>query len=93
MTTPVLTEGDVARGHGPDLTRRQWRCGIVHAATGAVCTSRPHGDEVQHRGYEAAQGAGRSTRLKRWSGGTERAMIVGGYGWSRLPGLMLRCGH
>jgi hypothetical protein len=28
----------------------------------------------------------RSTRLVQWTGGTERAMVVDGYIWSRLPG-------
>jgi hypothetical protein len=85
MTTSLLTEGDLDRGHPPDLTSPHWRCGIVHTVTGAVCTRRPHNDSG-HRGYEAAQGSGRSTRSVKWSGGTERAMVVGGYTWSRLPG-------
>lgn len=86
MTLPLITEGDIDRGRAPDLTSPHWRCSIVHAASGAVCTRRPHGDDVQHQGYEAVQGAGRSTRLVRWTGGSERAMVVDGYTWSRLPG-------
>ena len=78
MTTPLLTEGDLDRGQAPGLTSSHWRCGIVHTATGAVCTRRPHGDS-EHQGYEAVQGTGRSTRLVQWTGGTERAMVVDGY--------------
>jgi hypothetical protein len=59
---------------------------VVQKATGAVCTHRPHDDDLQHGGYQAVQGTGRSTRLVRWTGGTERAMVVDGYVWSRLPG-------
>jgi hypothetical protein len=51
-----------------------------------VCTRRPHGDDTQHKGYEAIQGGDRSTRLVQWTGGSERAMVVDGYTWSRLPG-------
>jgi hypothetical protein len=86
MTIALLTEGDLDRGHQPDLTRPHWRCRVVHAASGAVCTRRPHGDDGQHQGYQAVQGAGRSTRLVEWAGGAERAMVVDGYRWSRLPG-------
>jgi hypothetical protein len=86
MRTALLTEGDIDRGRAPDLTSPHWRCRIVHAASGAVCTRRPHGDDVQHQGYQAVQGAGRSTRLVQWEGGSERAMVVNGYAWSRLPG-------
>lgn len=32
------------------------------------------------------QGLGRSTKPIAWTGGTERAMVVDGYSWSRLPG-------
>lgn len=86
MATGLLTEGDIDRGRPPDLTSPHWRCGIVHAASGAGCTRRPHGDDVKHQGYEAVQGAGRSTRLAQWNGGAERALVVDGYTWSRLPG-------
>ena len=81
-----MTEGDLDRGHAPDLTSPHWRCGIVDPATGAVCTHRPHGSDVQHCGYQAVQGTGRSIRLVRWTGGTQRAMVVDGYTWSRVPG-------
>lgn len=40
----------------------------------------------EHRGYQAVQGTGRSTRLVNWIGGAERAMVVDGYSWNRLPG-------
>jgi len=36
MTTPLLTEGDLDRGHPPDLTSPHWRCGIIDPATGAA---------------------------------------------------------
>jgi hypothetical protein len=52
----------------------------------AVCTRRPHRDDEQHQGYQAVQGIGRSTRLASWTGGTERAMVVDGYTWTRVPG-------
>ena len=48
-----------------------------------MCTRRPHGEEVLHQGYQAVQGASRSTRLVRWSSGRERAMIVD---CTRIPG-------
>jgi hypothetical protein len=86
MATPLLTEGDLDRGQPPDLTSPHWRCGIVDPATGAACTLRPHRDDESHRGYQAVQGGSRSTRLVSWTGGTERAMVVDGYTWSRLPG-------
>ena len=60
-----MTEGDLDRGHAPDLTSPHWRCGIVDPATGAVCTHRPHSSDVQHCGYQAVQGTGRSIRLGR----------------------------
>lgn len=82
----LLTEGDLDRGRPPDLTRPHWRCGVVDPASGAVCTLRPHGEQGQHQGWAAVQGAGRSTRLVKWTGGTERAMVVDGYVWSRIPG-------
>ncbi len=82
----LLTEGDLDRGHPPDLTSPLWYCLIVHVATGAVCTRRPHGDGVEHKGYAAVQGTGRTTYLVEWIGGTERAMVVDSYSWSRLPG-------
>ena len=86
MTSPLLTEGDLDRGRPTDLTQPHWRCGIVDRATGAVCTRRPHRDDEQHKGYQAVQGTGRSTRLVQWTGGTVRAMVVDGYTWSRVPG-------
>ncbi len=82
----LLTEGDLDRGRAPDLTSPHWRCGIVDRATGAVCTLRPHGEDLQHKGWAAVQGAGRSKKLVEWTGGTERAMIVDGYSWTRVPG-------
>lgn len=86
MAIQLLAEGDLVRGQPPNLTSPHWRCRVVHAASGAVCTRRPHGDNVQHQGYQAVQGIGRSTRLVQWTGGTEQAMVVDGYTWSRLPG-------
>lgn len=86
MMTPLLTEGDLDRGHAPDLTSPQWRCGIVDPATGAMCTRRPHREFQEHKGWAAVQGAGRSRMLVEWTGGVERAMVVDGYTWSRLPG-------
>lgn len=88
MTTPLLTEGDLDRGRAPELKSPHWRCSIVDSATGAVCTRRPHRDE-QHQGYQAVQGTGRSTRLVNWIGGTERAMVVDGYTWTRVPGTAI----
>ncbi|MGH3769354.1 MAG: hypothetical protein ACRDTX_30115 [Pseudonocardiaceae bacterium] len=32
------------------------------------------------------QGAGRSTQLVSWAGGSERAMVIDGYTWTRVPG-------
>lgn len=82
----LLTEGDLDRGRPADLTSPHWRCRVVDQATGAVCTRRPHDDGEQHKGWAAVQGAGRSTRLVSWSGGSERAVVVDGYLWSRVPG-------
>ena len=81
----MLIEGDLAGEYPPDVTGPHWYCGIVHDA-GSVCTRRPHGDGVEHKGYAAVQGTGRSTYLMDWAGGTQRAMVVDGYRWSRLPG-------
>ncbi len=89
MTTPLLTEGDWDRGRPPELKSPHWRCGIVDPATGATCTLRPHTDDQQHRGRQAVQGAGHSTRIVSWTGGTERAMVVDGYTWTRIPGTDL----
>lgn len=85
MTEQLLTEGDLDRGRPPELTSPHWRCRIVDPTTGAVCTRRPHGD-VEHKGWAAVQRAGRSTRLVSWTHGTERAMIIDGYLWTRVPG-------
>lgn len=86
MVTPLFTEGDLDCGRPSELKSPRWRCGIVDPATGAVCTLRPHTDDKQHRGREAVQGAGRSTRVVTWAGGTERVMVVDGYTWTRIPG-------
>jgi hypothetical protein len=86
MTAPLLTEGDLDRGRPAELTSPHWRCTIVDPATGAVCTRRPHDEDEQHKGYQAVQGLGRSTKPVAWTGGTERAMVVDGYTWSRVPG-------
>jgi hypothetical protein len=43
----------------------------------------------QHKGREAVQGAGRSTRIVTWTGVTEQAMVVDGYTWIRIPGTNL----
>lgn len=86
MTTPPLTEGDLDRGRPPELKSPHWRCSIVDPTTGAVCILRPHSDDHQHQGYQAVQGTGRSTRVVSWTGGTERALIVDGYTWIRVPG-------
>ena len=45
---------------------------------GAVCTKRPHGEDEEHKGWAAVQGAGRSKKLVGWTGGSERAMVVDG---------------
>ena len=82
----LLTEGDLDRGRAPDLTSPHWRCGIVDRATGAVCTRRPHGHDQEHQGWTAVQGARRSKKLVNWTGGSERAMVVDGYAWTRVPG-------
>jgi hypothetical protein len=89
MTTPLLTEGDLVRGRAPELKSPHWRCGIVDPATGAACTLRPHTEDKHHQGCEAVQGAGRSTRIVTWAGGTQRAMVVDGYTWTRIPGTDL----
>ena len=89
MTTPLLTEGDLDRGRPPELKSPHWRCGIVDPATGAACTLRPHTDVKQHQGRQAVQGAGRSTRIVTWTGGTQRAMVIDGYTWTRIPGTDL----
>jgi hypothetical protein len=86
---PLLTKGDLNRGRAPELKSPHWRCGIVDPATGATCTLRPHTQDKQHQGREAVQGAGRSTRIVTWTGGTERAMVVDGYTWTRIPGTDL----
>ena len=86
MTKPLLTEGDLDRGRPPELKSLHWCCGIVDPATGAACTLRPHTKDKQHQGCQAVQGAGRSTRIVTWTGGTERAMVVDGYTWTRIPG-------
>ncbi|MGH3847533.1 MAG: hypothetical protein ACRDS0_39880 [Pseudonocardiaceae bacterium] len=86
MTIPLLTEGDLVRGGPPELTSPHWRCGIVDPATGAVCTRRPHAEDKCHQGWAAVQGTGRSTRLASWAGGRERAMVIDGYTWTRVPG-------
>jgi hypothetical protein len=86
MITRLLTEGDLDRGRPPELKSPHWRCSIVDPASGAVCTRRPHDDHEQHRGYQAVEGGPRSTRLTTWTGGTERAMVVEGYTWTRLSG-------
>ena len=70
----------------PELKSPHWRCGIVNPATGATCTLRPHTDDKHHQGRQAVQGAGRSTCIVTWTGGTERAMVVNGYTWTRIPG-------
>jgi hypothetical protein len=89
MTTPPLTEGDLDRGRAPDLKSPHWRCSTVDPTTGAVCTRRPHRDDEQHQGHQAVQGTGRSTRVVSWTGGTERAMVVDGYTWTRIPGTTI----
>ncbi|MGH3797151.1 MAG: hypothetical protein ACRDSP_19945 [Pseudonocardiaceae bacterium] len=86
MSAPLLTEGDLDRGRPPSLKSPHWRCSIVDPASGAVCTRRPHGDDTPHQGYEAVEGGTRSARLTSWNGGTERAMVVDGYTWTRIPG-------
>jgi hypothetical protein len=68
------------------LTSPDWRCGVVDPSTGAVRTLHPHGADQQHKGLAAVQGLGRSTKPVAWTGGTERAMVVNGYTWSRVPG-------
>lgn len=85
MIPSPLTEGDLDRGRAPDLNSSHWRCSTVDPATGAVCIRRPHRD-TEHRGYHSVQGTGRSTRLATWTGGTERAIVVDGYTWTRIPG-------
>ena len=85
MITAVLTEGDLDRGRAPEVTSAQWRCGTVDPATGAVCARRPHRDE-QHRGHHVGRGAGRATSVATWTGGSERAMVVDGYTWTRIRG-------
>src|SRR5918998_2635168 len=89
MITTLLTEGDLDRGRLPELKSPHWRCSIVDPATGAVCTRRPHGQDQEHKGWEAVHGAGRSKRQVSWTGGTQRAMVVDGYTWTRIPGTDL----
>jgi hypothetical protein len=93
MTTPLLTEGDLDRGRPPELKSPHWRCSIVDPATGATCTLRPHTEDKQHQGRQAVQGAGRSTHVVTWTGVTERAMVIDGYTWTRIPEPTSKCGH
>ncbi|MCA1674198.1 MAG: hypothetical protein LC799_19080, partial [Actinobacteria bacterium] len=86
MVTELLTEGDLDRGHPPDLKSPHWRCSIVDPDSGAVCTLRPHSDDRKHQGVQAVEGGRRATRTVSWTGGTERAMVVDGYTWTPLPG-------
>jgi hypothetical protein len=59
----------------------------VDRPTGAVCTRRPHGQDQEHQGWAAVEGAGRSKKLVGWTGESERAMVVEqGYTWTRVPG-------
>jgi hypothetical protein len=66
MTSPLLTEGDLDRGHAPDVISPYWRCVVVDPTTGAVCTRRPHGD-MQHCGCQVVHGTGWSNRLVLWT--------------------------
>lgn len=82
----MLTEGDLDRGGPPDLKSPHWRCSVIDPATGAVCTRRPHLDSEDHKGIERIPGTLRETRTITWCGGTERAMVIDGYTWTRIPG-------
>jgi hypothetical protein len=89
MVTPLFTEGDLDCGRPPELKSPHWRCGIADPATGAVDTLRPHPNDKQHQGREAVAGRRTSTRVVTWTGGSERAMVVDGYTWTRVPGTDL----
>jgi hypothetical protein len=86
MTTPLLTEGDLGRGQPRDLTSPHWRCGIVHTGTGACVAAGRLAMRCSSRATKRCKARARSTRLVEWTGATERAMVVDGYRWSRLPG-------
>lgn len=86
MVTQLLTEGDLDCGHPADRTVPHWRCSIVDSDSGAVCTLRPHGDDKEHQGIQAVGGGRRATRIVTWTGGTQRAMVVDGDTWTRIPG-------
>ncbi|MFN2495397.1 MAG: hypothetical protein ABR608_05765 [Pseudonocardiaceae bacterium] len=86
MVTELLTEGDLDRGHPPDLKSPYWRCSIVDPDSGAVSTLRPHGDDQPHEARERVMGTVRRTRVTTWTDGTERAMVVDGYTWTVLAG-------
>lgn len=47
---------------------------------------RGHSSPQCNSAWAAVQGAGRSKRFVAWTGGTERAMVVDGYVWTRVPG-------
>jgi hypothetical protein len=66
--TVLLTERDVVRGRPPDRSMPHWRCAIVDRATGVLCTLRPHLADVEHSGWTAVQGGGRSKRLVQLGG-------------------------
>lgn len=86
MVTQLHTEGDLDRGHPPDRKMSHWSCSIVDPDSGAVCTLRPHGEDKPHVGIQAVEGSRRATRTVSWTGGAERAMVVDGYTWTRIPG-------
>ena len=44
-----------------------------------------HSTTSNTKAARPCRGAGRSTRVVTWTGGTERAMVVDGYTWTRIP--------
>jgi hypothetical protein len=55
------------------------RCGVVDPSTTAVCTRRPRRAGALAGPLASSTGAG----------GTERAMVVDGYTWTRVPGAAI----
>src|SRR5436309_1463552 len=49
-----------------------------HGTTGAVCTRRPHGDDVQHSEWERPYTVLAKTQGSSLAGGTELAIVVEG---------------
>jgi hypothetical protein len=78
-------------GH-PTSRARTGGAALLTPPPGPCAPAWPHRDDEQHRGATRlcrATGTGRSTRVVSWTGGTERAMVVDGYTWTRVPGTTI----